>query len=173
MALATVDTDGLPNVRMVLLKGADGEESAHRGFVFYTNLDSAKGSELAHQPRAALLFHWKSLRRQIRIRGSITAVSETEADSYFESRPRGSQIGAWASDQSRTLSNRQILRQRVASITEKYDGQDVPRPQHWSGFRLIPIEIEFWQNGEHRLHDRIVFRRTAETLPWTKARLYP
>lgn len=173
MALATVDAAGLPNVRMVLLKGIDGPAHADRGFVFYTNLDSAKGRELEETPRAALVMHWKSLRRQVRARGLITPVTAGEADLYFASRPRLSRIGAWASDQSRPLESRFALEKKVASYTAKFGIGDIPRPPRWSGFRLTPLEIELWQSRQFRLHDRVVFRRTDPREPWTKTRLYP
>jgi len=173
MALATVDPAGLPNVRMVLLKGVDGPGHPGRGFVFYTNLESAKGGELAATPRAAILFHWKSLRRQVRARGTVSAVSTAEADSYFASRPRLSRIGAWASDQSRPLESRFALEKKVAQYTAEFGLGEVPRPAHWSGFRLTPLEIELWQDRPFRLHDRVVFRRADGSAPWTKARLYP
>ncbi|MGD9867906.1 MAG: pyridoxamine 5'-phosphate oxidase [Hyphomicrobiales bacterium] len=168
MALATVDPDGLPNVRMVLLKGAD-----ETGFVFYTNLESAKGHELAANPRAALVFHWKSLRRQIRVRGPVSPVGPGEADEYFASRPRGSRIGAWASSQSRPLESRFALEKAVAKFTARYAVGEVPRPPHWSGFRLEPVEMEFWHDRPYRLHDRIVFRRKDKSADWTRQRLYP
>lgn len=151
MALATVDASGLPNVRMVLLKGHD-----RNGFVFYTNLESAKGCELAATSKAALLFHWKSLRRQVRIRGGVEAVSAAEADEYFATRPRVSQLGAWASDQSRPAADRTMLAERVAQREAQFDGT-VPRPPHWSGFRVKPLTMEFWRDGEFRLHDRFVY----------------
>lgn len=173
MALATVDRDGLPNVRMVLLKGLDLEGSAQRGFVFYTNFESAKGRELIAQPRAALLFHWKSLRRQVRVRGSITEVDPAEADAYYASRPRLSRIGAWASAQSRPLEGRFALEAAVAGYTAKFGVGDIPRPQHWSGFRVAPTEIEFWHDRPFRLHDRVVFRRSSANADWSKSRLYP
>ncbi|WP_334148356.1 pyridoxamine 5'-phosphate oxidase [Hyphomicrobium sp.] len=173
MALATVDPSGLPNVRMVLLKGVDGPRHPARGFVFYTNLGSAKGRELAASPRAALLFHWKSLRRQVRARGPITPVSAEEADQYFATRPRLSRIGAWASDQSRPLESRFALEKRVAEVTARYAIGEIPRPAHWSGFRLTPVEIELWRDRPFRLHDRVVFRRADPAAPWTKTRLYP
>jgi pyridoxamine 5'-phosphate oxidase len=166
MALATVDTDGLPNVRMVLLKGFDPA-----GFVFYTNLESQKGGELAATGKAALLFHWKSLRRQVRVRGPVTPVSDAEADAYFASRPRGSRIGAWASRQSRPLESRFALEKAVAEYTAKFGLGDIPRPPHWSGFRLAPQSIEFWQDAMFRLHDRVQF--TAAGGRWEKTRLYP
>lgn len=166
MALATVDADGLPNVRMVLLKGLDA-----RGFVFYTNLNSKKGQELAANPKAALVFHWKSLNRQVRVRGPVEPVSDAEADAYFATRPRGAQIGAWASRQSAPLESRFALEKAVALHTAKFGLGAIPRPEHWSGFRILPETIEFWADRPFRLHDRIVFQRTGET--WTKTRLYP
>jgi pyridoxamine 5'-phosphate oxidase len=168
MALATVDAEGLPNVRMILLKGA-----GPRGFVFYTNCESAKGLELAANPKAALLFYWKSLGRQIRVRGLIEPVTDAEADAYFATRHRESRLGAWASRQSRPLSSRAALEDGVARYTEDFAGGDVPRPAYWHGYRVRPVEIEFWQHGTFRLHDRIVFRRPAPEGPWTKTRLYP
>jgi pyridoxamine 5'-phosphate oxidase len=168
MAVATVDADGLPNVRMILLKGAD-----ERGFVFYTNCGSAKGHELAGEPKAALLFYWKSLHRQIRIRGAIEPVSDEEADAYFASRSRESRIGAWASNQSRPLESRQALEAAVAAREAEFKGRDVPRPPYWHGYRVVPREIEFWASGAHRLHDRIVFRRPTPDTAWIKTRLYP
>lgn len=175
MALATVDTDGLPNVRMVLLKGLDGRDAAaeERGFVFYTNLKSAKGGELGTHPKAALVFHWKSLGRQVRVRGTITPVSDAEADAYFATRPRGSQVGAWASAQSRPLDSRVTLAGQVAKVTARYGVGKIPRPPHWSGFRLIPVEIEFWHSGTFRLHDRRQFVRGSVSTAWTSQRLYP
>jgi pyridoxamine 5'-phosphate oxidase len=173
MALATADASGLPNVRMVLLKGLDGPGRADRGFVFYTNLGSAKGRELAANPQAALLFHWKSLRRQVRARGPIAPVTPQEADEYFASRPRLSRIGAWASDQSRPLESRFALEKAVAVKTAKFGIGEIPRPAHWSGFRLTPIEMEFWADRPHRLHDRVQFKRTTAGGDWTRARLYP
>ena len=166
MALATVDAAGLPNLRMVLLKGVDAA-----GFVFFTNVESAKGRELTAHPKAALLFHWKSLARQVRVRGTVGPVTRAEADAYFATRARGSRIGAWASQQSRPLESRFALEKAVARFTAKYAVGDVPRPEYWSGFRLSPVEIEFWQAGAFRLHDRVVFRRTGES--WEKTRLYP
>lgn len=173
MALATVDDSGLPNLRMVLLKGLD--EAAHpaRGFVFYTNLESAKGVELQASSRAALLFHWKSLRRQVRVRGMVSPVSSEEADAYFATRPRLSQIGAWASDQSRPVESRLAFEKRIALYTAKYALGQVPRPPHWSGFRVTPVEIELWHDRPFRLHDRIVFRRANIAESWAKSRLYP
>lgn len=173
MAIATVDASGVPNVRMVLLKGLDGPGSPERGFVFYTNLESAKGRELAANPQAALLFHWKSLRRQVRARGPVTPVSAAEADEYFSTRPRLSRIGAWASDQSRPLESRFALEKAVAVNTAKFGIGEVPRPPHWSGFRLTPLEVEFWHDRPYRLHDRVVFRRASPAEHWIKTRLYP
>ncbi len=166
MALATVDPDGLPNVRMVLLKGHDT-----RGFVFYTNFESAKGREILSSMKAGLLFHWKSLRRQIRIRGLVEVVTEEEADEYYASRPRLSRIGAWASKQSRPLESRFALEKAVAEVTAKYPIGEIPRPEQWSGFRIKPVEIEFWKDGAFRLHDRIKFE--AVEGGWKKTRLYP
>jgi pyridoxamine 5'-phosphate oxidase len=173
MALATADASGLPNVRMVLLKGLDGAGTPSRGFVFYTNLESAKGRELLANPQAAILFHWKSLRRQVRARGAITPVSPEEADEYFASRHRTSRIGAWASKQSRPLESRLALEKAVAIETARFGIAEVPRPPHWSGFRLTPIEMEFWSDRPFRLHDRLVFRRKSTDDNWTKERLYP
>jgi len=173
MALATVDASGMPNVRMVLLKGLDPHGEPNRGFVFYTNLGSAKGCELARHPKAALLFHWKSLRRQVRIRGPVAPVTAAESDEYFATRPRVSRIGTWASDQSRPLESRFALEKAVAVHTAKFGIGEIPRPTHWSGFRLTPLEIEFWHDRPFRLHDRLVFRRAAPGDHWTKTRLYP
>jgi pyridoxamine 5'-phosphate oxidase len=153
---------------MILLKGAD-----ERGFVFYTNCGSAKGGELAVNPKAALLFYWKSLGRQIRVRGPIEPVTEAEADAYFATRHPQSRIGAWASRQSRPLESRAALEEAVARYADEFDGREVPRPDYWRGFRVRPVEIEFWQNGEYRLHDRIVFRRQTLDDAWTKTRLNP
>lgn len=166
MALATVDAAGRPSARMVLLKGHGPD-----GFVFYTNLDSRKGRELATNPVAALLFHWKSQRRQIRIEGSISAVGEAEADAYFATRGRASRLGAWASDQSRPLADRATFEARLAEVEQRFDGQDVPRPPRWSGFRVTPRHIEFWNDREHRLHERRVFTRTGDE--WSEGMLYP
>lgn len=168
MALATVDADGLPNVRMVLLKGFD-----EHGLVFYTNLNSQKGRELKVQPKAALLFHWKSLARQIRLRGPVAQVSDAEADAYFATRPRPSQIGAWASNQSAALETRLAFEKAIALYGTKFALGTVPRPPHWSGFRLVPLVIEFWQDRPFRLHDRIEFRRAEPGGAWSKTRLYP
>jgi pyridoxamine 5'-phosphate oxidase len=168
VALATVDPDGLPNVRMVLMRGVDT-----RGFVFYTNYESAKGREIIGSGKAAMCFHWKSLRKQVRVRGPIETVSDAEADAYFASRARGSRIGAWASQQSRPLESRLALEKAVARYTAKFAIGEVPRPPYWSGFRILPVEIEFWDNGAFRLHDRKVFRRTAPSGQWSRTRLYP
>jgi len=168
MSLATVDEEGLPNVRMVLLKDFDD-----RGFVFYTNYQSQKGQEVQSAMKAAINFHWKSLRRQVRVRGVIEKVTDAEADEYFNSRPRDSRIGAWASQQSRPLEGPLALATAVAMYTAKYAIGNVPRPPHWSGFRILPLSIEFWHDRPFRLHDRVVFRRADQTSPWTKAKLYP
>ena len=168
MALSTVDADGLPNSRMVLLKGHGPD-----GFVFYTNTESQKGRELTGQPKAALLFHWKSLRRQVRIRGTVALVSEAESDAYFQSRPRDSRIGAWASQQSRPLESRFALEKAVASYALKFGVGEIPRPPYWCGFRITPVQIEFWKDGAFRLHDRVVFRRDSADAAWTKTRFYP
>ncbi|MBS0268289.1 MAG: pyridoxamine 5'-phosphate oxidase [Proteobacteria bacterium] len=173
MSLATVDAGGVPNVRTVLLKGLDGPESSDRGFVFYTNFESVKGRELLANPKAALLFHWKSLERQIRIRGPVSLVSHDEADAYYATRPRLSRIGAWASHQSRPLASRDVLEAKVHHYEAKYPEEAIPRPAYWSGFRVLPVEIEFWMSREYRLHDRIVFRRDAPRDSWHKTRLYP
>ncbi len=167
MALATADASGLPNVRMVLLKGHDAT-----GFVFYTNLESVKGAELSVNPQAALLFHWKSLRRQVRVRGKVAPVTAAEADTYFASRARGSRIGAWASDQSRPVPDRAEIERRVAEREAAY-GEDVPRPPHWSGFRLTPVTMEFWKDGQYRLHDRFAYTREADDGEWSVRRLFP
>jgi pyridoxamine 5'-phosphate oxidase len=168
MTVATVDADGLPNARMVLLKGFD-----ERGFVFYTNQDSNKGHELAAAPKAALTFYWKSLQRQVRLRGSVEPVSQAEADAYFASRSRMAQIGAWASKQSSALESRLAFEKAIARFTAKYAIGTVPRPPYWSGYRVVPQEIEFWQERPFRLHDRVAFTRPSPSAPWTKTRLYP
>lgn len=173
MAVATVDSDGLPNVRIVLLKALDAATAHPRGFVFYTNFEGTKGRELVANPKAALVFHWKSLERQVRVRGPVTIVANGEADDYYASRPRLSQIGAWASQQSRPLDSRATLENAVEKIEAKYAAGEVPRPTHWSGFRVMPVEIEFWMSRPFRLHDRIVFRRAGLDQPWTRTRLYP
>lgn len=173
MALATVDPDGLPNVRMVLLKGVDGPERSERGFVFFTNYESAKGRELLASGKAALCFHWKSLRRQVRVRGLVSPVAAEEADAYFATRPRGSRIGAWASSQSRPLESRFALEKAVALYTAKHAVGEIPRPPYWSGFRIVPVEMEFWHDRPFRLHDRVQFRRAGPGEPWTRTRLYP
>ncbi len=168
MALATVDADGLPNVRMVLMKSFD-----EAGFVFFTNMGSQKGRELDLQPKAALLFHWKSLRRQVRIRGPVTKVEKAEADTYFATRPRLAQIGAWASRQSRPLESRLAFEKAIALTTAKYAIGEVPRPPEWSGYRVAPLVMEFWHDRPFRLHDRIEFRRGQANDAWIKTRLYP
>jgi pyridoxamine 5'-phosphate oxidase len=166
MALATAGGDGQPHVRMVLLK-AHGP----RGFVFYTNEQSAKGDQLRQNPRAALLFHWKSLRRQVRIEGSVERVSDAEANTYFATRSRDSQLGAWASDQSRPLDRRATFEQRFDEMRQRYEGADVPRPPHWGGYRVIPERVEFWTDRPYRLHERRLFARSADR--WTEGLLYP
>jgi pyridoxamine 5'-phosphate oxidase len=168
MALATVDASGLPDVRMVLLKGFD-----ERGFVFYTNTESAKGEELAATMKAALVLHWKSLARQVRVRGPVERVSDGEADEYYRSRPRGSRIGAWASRQSRPLDSRFALEKAVAVETARFAIGDIPRPPFWTGFRIRPVQIEFWHDRPFRLHDRVVFRRRDPDGAWTRQRLFP
>lgn len=167
VALATVDENGLPDVRMVLLKGVDD-----RGFVFYTNFESAKGRQILASHKAAMCFHWKSLRRQVRLRGAVEVVADEEADAYYATRPRGSRIGAWASKQSRPLESRFALEKAVAEYTARYAVGDIPRPPHWSGFRIVPQEMEFWHDRPFRLHDRVRFTRVGEG-EWEKARLYP
>jgi pyridoxamine 5'-phosphate oxidase len=168
MTLATVDPAGRPNARMVLLKGFD-----ERGFVFYSNAASIKGHELAAVPKAALAFYWKSLQRQVRLRGDVVAVSKEEADAYFATRSRMAQVGAWASKQSEPLESRLAFEKAIARFTAKFGVGTVPRPPHWVGYRVVPGEIEFWQERQFRLHDRVVFSRESLTAPWTKTRLYP
>jgi pyridoxamine 5'-phosphate oxidase len=168
MTLATVDDDGLPNARMVLLKGFD-----ERGFVFYTNLESAKGHELDRHPKAALVFHWKSLNRQVRLRGTVEPVDAAEADAYFATRARLAQIGAWASKQSQPLESRMAFEKAIALTTARYPIGAIPRPPHWSGFRVLPLAMEFWHDRPFRLHDRVEYRRDALGQPWSKTRLYP
>ena len=168
MALATADAAGRPNIRMVLLKGYD-----ERGFVFYTNTQSAKGNELAADPAAALCFHWKTQRRQVRVRGPVAPVSAEEADAYFASRAKDSQIGAWASAQSRPMEGRFVFEKEIAKVAVKYALSKVPRPPHWSGYRVAPLEIEFWRDRPFRLHDRLVYRREAPDKPWRTERLFP
>ena len=166
MALATADAAGLPSVRMVLLKGHGPE-----GFTFYTNGESAKGNQLATNPQAALLFHWKTLRRQVRIEGAVEPVSDEDADAYFASRARDSQLGAWASDQSRPLADRATFEARFEEMKIRFDGQDVPRPPHWRGYRVVAERIEFWSDRPHRLHERRLFTRDGGT--WSEGLLYP
>ena len=165
-ALGTVGADGQPSVRMLLLKAAD-----ERGFVFYTNYESRKGRELLAQPKAALCFHWMPFERQVRVEGTVERVSDAEADEYFASRPRGSQLGAWASQQSRAIASEGDLERRLAELTAKFEGSDVPRPPHWSGFRLVPQQIEFWQGMPSRLHRREVYTRADDA--WRVEILYP
>ncbi len=167
MTLATATPDGIPSARAVLLKGVD-----RRGFVFYTNMESRKAGELAANPRLALLFHWKSLGRQVRIDGRAEYVTDAEADAYFASRPRISRLGAWASDQSRPLPDRATLERRLADLEKRYPGDDIPRPRYWSGYRVIPHHFEFWQSMDFRLHDRTVYTRTTDG-GWTMGKLYP
>ena len=167
MSVATVGADGRPSARILLLKGLD-----ERGFTFFTNTESRKGEQLAAHQFAALTFHWKSLRRQVRIEGPVEFVTDAEADTYFASRPRGSRVGAWASQQSRPLADRATLEQAVRDAEARFDGGDVPRPAHWTGYRVVPDRIEFWQDREYRLHDRILFIRQGEGM-WGKCRLYP
>jgi len=168
MTLATVDGGGLPNARMVLLKGFD-----ERGFVFYTNVDSPKGRELDGNPKAALVFHWKSLNRQVRLRGPVAPVTPDEADAYFATRPRLAQIGAWASKQSAPLESRMAFEKAIAAAMAKHAIGTVPRPSNWSGYRLTPLIMEFWHDRPYRLHDRVEFRRGSLDGPWSKTRLYP
>jgi len=168
MSLASVDDQGMPNLRMVLMRRHD-----ERGLVFFTNFESDKGAELLGQKKAAACFHWKSLRKSVRFRGLVEVVSDEEADEYFYSRPRGSRIGAWASKQSRELESRFALEKAVAKYAAKFGVSIVPRPAYWSGFRIVPLSIEFWSDGNFRLHDRFRFEREAIEDPWTMARLYP
>lgn len=168
MALATVDADGAPDVRMVLLKDFDAA-----GFVFYSNAESAKGVRLAGNAHAALCFHWKTLRRQVRVRGAIELVSDEEADEYFKTRDRGARLGAWASEQSRPLPDRLALEKRIAEFALKFGLGDIPRPGHWRGWRLVPLAIEFWRDRPFRLHDRLMFTRDPQGVAWRKGRLYP
>ncbi len=168
MALATVDAEGLPNVRMVLMKGFD-----EQGFVFYTNVDSAKGLELDASHKGALLFHWKSLNRQVRLRGPVERVTDAEADAYFATRARLAQLGAWASKQSAPLESRMAFEKAIALATAKFAIGTVPRPPNWTGYRLRPLTMEFWQDRPYRLHDRIQFRRAQLGAAWSKTRLYP
>jgi pyridoxamine 5'-phosphate oxidase len=168
MTLATADAAGFPDARMVLLKGVD-----LRGFVFYTNTESAKGRQLDANPQAALLFHWKSLRRQVRVRGRVERVTDAEADAYFATRARDSQIGAWASDQSRPMEGRFVLEKRAAELALSFGLGRVPRPPHWTGYRVLPLRMEFWRDRPFRLHDRLVFEREALDAPWTRSRLFP
>ena len=168
MALATADGSGLPDVRMVLLKGVD-----ERGFVFYTNIESDKGVQLKANQNAALCFHWKSLRRQVRVRGPVSRVDGEEADAYFASRARGSQLGAWSSDQSRPIESRAALESKVSETEARFDGRDIDRPLHWHGWRVMPMRIEFWRDRPYRLHDRLVFERVDNHSNWTTSRLQP
>jgi pyridoxamine 5'-phosphate oxidase len=168
MALSTADASGVPDVRMVLMKGFDA-----RGFAFYSNAESAKGRQMEANPRAAVVFHWKSLKRQVRVRGLIEPVSDAEADAYFQSRDRGARIGAWASQQSRPLEDRLALEKRIAEYAAKFGLGVVPRPAYWRGWRIAPLAIEFWRDRPFRLHDRLVFERGDVKSAWTKHRLYP
>ena len=168
MALATADEENLPNVRMVLLKDVDA-----CGLTFYTNIESAKGEELKTNPQAAACFHWKTIRRQVRFRGDVEAVSREEADAYFATRARNAQLGAHASAQSRPMESRDALEREIARLDKLYEGEEVPRPHHWSGYRLIPIEIEFWVNRPFRLHDRLVYWRENPSAEWRSERVYP
>lgn len=168
MALATADAEGQPDVRMVLLKQVDRD-----GFVFYSNCESAKGAQLAANPKAAICFHWKSLRRQVRVRGPVAQVSEVEADTYFATRPKDSQIGAWASQQSRAMEGRFALEKEIARFAAKYAFSAVPRPHYWSGYRIRPLAIEFWRDRPFRLHERTVYQRADFASPWTVVHLFP
>jgi pyridoxamine 5'-phosphate oxidase len=171
MALATADAQGKPSVRMVLLKGHGPDADGKGGFIFYTNLESRKGGELAANPQVALLFHWKSLRRQIRIEGPVQRVTDATADAYFATRGRDSQLGAWASDQSRPLADRESFEARFEEMKARFEGQDVPRPPHWSGHIVLPQKIEYWQDRAHRLHERWLFVRDGDG--WASGMLYP
>ena len=168
MALATADAQGIPNVRMVLLKGVDAQ-----GFVFYSNAESVKGGELAANQHAALNFHWKSLRKVVRVQGAVVPVSDAEADAYFATRPRDSQIGAWASPQSRPMEGRFVFEKRIAEYALKYGIGKVPRPPYWKGWRVTPLRIEFWRDRPFRLHDRLVYARASDGEPWRTERLFP
>jgi len=168
MTLATVGADGMPDARIVLLKGQDAQ-----GFVFYTNYESQKGAELAANPRACLNFHWKTLQRQVRLLGRVEKVTPAEADAYFASRPRLSKLGAWASDQSRPLADRSVLESRLAEAETRFPTEEVPRPPHWSGYRVVPLRFEFWREMPYRLHDRLIFTRDGEDAPWETSRLFP
>lgn len=174
MALASAGADGWPDLRIVLLKGVDGEDAPHsqRGFSFYTNLGSAKSRQMRHNPRVMLCFHWKSLKRQVRIMGEAHQVPDAEADAYFATRPRQAQIGAWASYQSEVMESRAVLERRVEEFAAKFP-EAVPRPEFWSGFRIIPTRIEFWRDRYFRLHDRFLFSRATPDAPWTRSLLYP
>lgn len=168
MTLATVDSEGMPDARIVLLKDYDAQ-----GFVFYTNYESRKGQELAANPLACLNFHWKSLQRQVRLRGRVEKVNPAEADLYFATRPRISKLGAWASDQSRPLADRSVLESRLAEAEARFPTEEVPRPPHWSGFRLVPRQFEFWREMPYRLHDRLILSRKTEDGGWDASRLFP
>ena len=169
MSLATISADGMPTIRTVLMKDFD----ASSGLTFFTNRESRKGRELTAHPKACIHFYWKSLQRQVRVEGTVTPVSDTESDAYFATRPRGSQIGAWASQQSLVLESRDLLEQRVASVEKKYQGQAVPRPAYWGGYLLIPTYFEFWQEQQYRLHDRVAYHHNSSTANWSIERLYP